>query len=177
MNVFEELLDHSNLVLNWGATVTAGYILSFILSFNPLGLQYSPESQIVAMWFVVMSLPLGATVKYMVRERDYRNLNFIWGLVVFLGLMGNIYGISSISDQLILFISYYQKWFLLPAIMFAYTAYLSKGFFKKLYGVTAVLNAVFGLALFAFAELAVIAFPVAAVIQGMPMIVDWYRNR
>ena len=176
MDVTDLLLDESNLDLNWGITVTVAYLLSFVLSFNPLGLSYPVEYQIVALWFVAVSLPVGVTVKEMVDSR-FVKINIAWAALILAGLLGNIYGILYLVDEQILFITYYQKWFLLPAALFAYTAYRMDGYSRKVYGASAVLNLVYGMGLFVAPVLAVPAFLVAAAIQGVPMLLDWRHYR
>lgn len=166
-----------NLVFIWGITVFLGYILTTVLSFNPIGLEYSVEYQIVAMWFVLMSLPIGMTVKKILKTDEWTRVGLAWASLILIGLLGNIYGIVYLMDEQLLFLTYFQKWFLLPAALFAYTAYKTQGYSKKVYSVSAVLNMLYGIALFIFPELAVTAFPLAAVIQGGPMLLDWWHHR
>jgi hypothetical protein len=177
MDFLDSVKEDWNLLATWGVTVTLAYLLTPLLGANPLGLNYTVESQIVVMWFVLMGPPIAQTFSRFLDDRNWKDLHLIWAVVVIAGLLGNVYGIASITDEMVLFISYYQKWFLLPAVAFGLSAYMLEGFSRKVYSVSAVLNGVYGAGLFAVPALAPLAFPVAALIQGVPMMVDWNHFR
>lgn len=162
-------------VIAWGITVTLAYFLTpaiGMLNISGIGLNY----QILIMWTLLMTVPIYYSYREGKGPLGWKTLNPIWALFMIVGIVGNFLGQIFLTGESLVF-SYYQKWFLLPAALFAYTAYEMSGFSKKLYAVTALANLIAGVYLFIDPVFQLYTFPVAGIIQGLPMIIDWYFRK
>lgn len=162
-------------VAAWGLTVTLAYFLTPLIGFlniSSIGLNY----QILVMWTALMAVPIYYSYQEGKGPLGWKTLNPIWALFMIVGLLGNFAGQMFLTGESLVF-SYYQKWFILPAALFAYTAYEMSGFSKQLYAGTAVANLLAGVYLFVDPMFQLYAFPVAGLIQGIPMLVDWYERK
>lgn len=171
MNVKEEF----DTVAAWGVTTTIAYLLTpyiGLLNITAIGLNY----QILLMWTLFMTPPIYMSYKQGKGPLGWKSLNPIWAIFMLIGLLGNFAGqISLTGESLIL--SYYHKWFLLPGALFIYTAYKMSDLAQKIYGVAAALNLAAVAALFLKPSFQIYAFQTAAVIQGLPMLIDWYTRK
>lgn len=162
-------------VAAWGLTVTLAYFLTPAISFlniSAINIHY----QILTMWTLLMAVPIYMSYQEGKGPLGWKTLNPIWALFMIIGLIGNFGGQLFLTGESLVF-SYFHKWFLLPAALFVYTAYEMSGFSRKLYAGTAVANLFATAYLFVDPGFQLYAFPVAGVIQGLPMIVDWYFRK
>lgn len=169
MNIIEKL----DTVGIWGLTVTLAYLLTPYIEFagiETIGVNY----QIIGMWLVLLSIPGYYSLQEYQGDGNWKNLNVIWSVIMIVGVLANISGEMSLTGDILRY-SYYQKWFILPAALFAYTAYKMNGFSRKVYTGATVLNLIVAFSLSSSPLLQAYAFHFAALIQGVPMIVDWYR--
>jgi len=157
----------------WGITVTVGYLMTAAAGYLGLigsGVNYG----LITAWLVLMLIPAYYSVQKYREDANWKNLNFIWTVLMVLGVLANYAGQATATGEILQY-SYYQKWFVLPGALFAYTAYSMDGFSRNVYAVAAVLNLAVAFSLSSVPVLQTHAFTIAAVIQGVPMLVDWYR--
>lgn len=169
MNILERL----DTVGIWGVTVTLGYILTGII--NQLGLEGAPINySIIMMWLALMAVPGYYSLREYRENGNWKNLNVIWSVLIIIGVLANISGQLTVTGDLLRY-SYYQKWFILPAVLFAYTAYKMNGFSRSVYTIATLLNLAAAFSLSQNPLLQSYAFFTAALIQGIPMLADWYH--
>lgn len=162
-------------VAAWGVTVTLAYLLTPYI--KSLGLSFiNINYQILIMWSLLMAIPVYYSYKEGKGPMGWKTLNPIWAAVIVVGILGNFAGEMFLTGESLVF-SYYQKWFLLPAAVFAYTAYEMNDTSRYIYAGTTVANVAAGVYLFVSPAFQMYAFQVAALIQGVPMIVDWYLRK
>lgn len=162
-------------VAAWGITTTLAYLLTPYL--KGLGItSIAIEYQILLMWTALMAPPIYMSYQEGKGPLGWKTLNPIWALFMAVGLIGNFAGQMFLSGDM-LFYSYYQKWFFLPAALFAYTAYEMSDASQKIYAAATALNLAAGLYLFIDPTFQLYAFQAAAVIQGLPMLIDGYIRK
>lgn len=162
-------------VTAWGITMTLAYLLTpYIKALNitAIGLNY----QILLMWTAFMAVPVYMSYQEGKGPLGWRTLNPIWAAFMIIGLAGNFAGQLFLTGEALTF-SYYHKWFLLPGVLFIYTAYKMSDLSQKIYAVAAVLNIMAVPLLAVEPVFQIYAFQTAAVIQGLPMIADWYVRK
>lgn len=168
-----KILENLDTVGIWGVTVTLGYLLTGLI--NQIGLEGATVNySIILMWLILMIVPGHYSLQEYREDGNWKNLNVIWAVIILIGVLANITGQMSLTGNLLRY-SYYQKWFLLPGLLFAYTAYRMDGFSKNIYAVATVLNLAVAFMLSSSPLLQSYAFLVAAAIQGVPMLVDWHH--
>lgn len=168
-----KILEKLDTVGMWGVTVTLGYLLTALI--KQIGLEGATVNySIILMWLGLMLIPSYYSLQEYREDGNWRNLNVIWAVIIIIGVLANITGQMSVTGDLLRY-SYYQKWFLLPGVLFAYTAYKMNGFSRNVYAVATVLNLGVAFMLSSSPLLQSYAFLVAAVIQGVPMLVDWHH--
>jgi len=162
-------------VAAWGLTVTIAYLLTPYI--KALGVTaVAVEYQILILWALLMIPPIYMSYQEGKGPLGWRTLNPIWALFMIIGLAGNFLGQMFLSGEA-LTLSYYHKWFLLPGALFIYTAYKMSDLSKKVYGAAAVLNLLAVPLLVLEPVFQLYAFQTAAVIQGLPMLADWYVRK
>lgn len=162
-------------VAAWGVTVTIAYL--FTPYVKALGVTaVAVEYQILVLWVLLMAPPIYMSYQEGKGPLGWKTLNPIWAFFMIVGLLGNFAGQISLSGDM-LFYSYYQKWFFLPAALLAYTAYKMSDASRRIYAAATALNIVAGLYLFVEPTFQLYAFQTAAVIQGLPMLLDWYVRK
>jgi len=167
------MLERLDTVGLWGVTVTLGYLLTGFT--GSLGLQGETVNYgLITMWLVLMAIPAYSSLKKYRKDGNWKNLNVIWSVAMIIGVLANYSGQLAVSGDILRY-TYYQKWFVLPGILFAYTAWKINGFSRKVYAAATVLNLGIGLSLSTIPVFQTYAFYIAALIQGVPMLVDWYR--
>lgn len=162
-------------VAAWGVSVTLAYLLTpyvKVLGVTAVAIEY----QVLLLWTLLVAIPVYMSYQEAKGPLGWRTLNPIWALFMVVGLLGNFAGQMFLSGD-ILFYNYYQKWFLLPAVLFAYTAYEMSSASRKIYAAATALNLATGLYLFMDPVFQLYAFQTAAVIQGFPMLLDWYVRK
>lgn len=162
-------------VAAWGVTVTLAYFLTPAMSFlniSAINIHY----QILTMWTLLMAVPIYMSYQEGKGPLGWKTLNPIWAAFMIIGLVGNFAGQLFLTGESLIF-SYFHKWFLLPGVLFIYTSYKMSDLSRKIYGAAAVLNIMAVLLLAVEPVFQIYAFPTAAVIQGMPMIADWYVRK
>lgn len=167
------ILEKLDTVGIWGVTVTLAYLLTSVVNqtgASGTGVNYS----IILMWIALMSIPGYYSLQEYREDGNFNNLNVIWGIVIIVAVLANIPGELTVTGELLTY-AYYHKWFLLPGALFAYTAYVMDGFSRKVYATAAVLNLGVAASLSYVPLVFNYAFLIAAVVQGLPMLVDWYR--
>lgn len=167
------ITGEEDIILVWGIWVTLAYLVTQAVGMMPMVI----PGEIVAMvvWTLFMIPPVLGSYRE-VRKSDARiTLNGGWALVIGFGVIGNWIGMMTITDPTMLVQSYYHKWFLVGLVGFAYTAWKLEGTSRQIYGVAAFLNALMIPALGQYPRLMLWAFGIAAVIQGAPMLLDWYQ--
>ena len=168
-------VEELDTVLVWGVTVTLAYLLTPYVQYfavPSINLNY----QIITMWAFLMSLPIYKSYQEVEQERDWFKLNPVWAVFVGFGIISNFSAQRRFTGQLLEY-SYYHKWMLIPAALFAYTAYKTSGVSRKVYGVAAVLNGFLGGYLFVDPGIQSMVLPIAALTQGVPMFLDWCHQR
>ena len=157
----------------WGITVTVGYLLTAAAGY--MGMTGSTVNYgLITAWLALMLVPAYYSVQKYREDGNWKNLNFIWAVIMVLGVLANYAGQATATGQILQY-SYYQKWFVLPGALFAYTAYRMDGFSRNIYAVATVLNLAVAFGLSTVPVLQTHAFTIAAVIQGLPMLADWYK--
>ncbi len=162
-------------VAAWGLTVTLAYLITpyiELLNITAIGLNY----QILAVWTLLMIPPIYMSYQEGKGPLGWRTLNPIWAVLMILGLAGNFAGQLFLTGEALTF-SYYHKWFLLPGALFIYTAYKMSDLSQKIYGAAAVLNISAAGLLLLEPVFQLYAFQTAAVVQGVPMLADWYFRK
>lgn len=168
-----KILEKLDTVGMWGVTVTLAYLITGLI--NQIGLEGSTVNySIILVWFGLMLVPGYYSLQEYREDGNWKNLNVIWSIVIILAVLTNIPGEMTATGELLTY-AYYHKWFLLPSILFAYTAYKMNGFSRKVYAVATVLNLGVAFTLSTSALIFNYAFLIAALVQGVPMLVDWYR--
>jgi hypothetical protein len=168
-----KILNRLDTVGIWGVTVTLGYLLTGII--NYLGFQGAAVNySIILLWLGLMAIPGYYSLKQYQEDKNLNNLNVIWSAAIIIGVLANIPGQLTTTGEILRY-TYYQKWFILPAALFAYTAYAMTGFSRKVYSVATVLNLIVAFTLSSVPVIQNYAFIIAAVVQGVPMLIDWYR--
>lgn len=173
MNLKGLVTGDEDVILIWGVWVTLAYLVTQAVGMLPMII----PGDIVAMvvWSLFMIPPVLASYRE-VQQSDARiTLNGGWALVIGFGVIGNWIGMVTITDPTLLFQSYAHKWFLVGLAGFGYTAWKLEGTSRTIYGVAAVLNALMLPLLEQSVLVATGAFGIAAVIQGAPMLADWYQ--
>ncbi len=160
-------------VLSWGITVTLAYLFTPYVGLMPVkGVPLN--FQILLMWTLLMIPPVYHSYREAQGPLGWKTLNTGWSILIVLGIVGNFAGELLATDPQILTYSYYHKWLLVPGLAFVYTAYRMNDESRKIYGAAAILNIAAALALFVAPGLQAYTFQTAALIQGLPMIADWY---
>ena len=163
-------------VAAWGITVTLAYLLTpYIqaLRITAIGLNY----QILFAWALLMTVPAYYSYVQAKGPLGWKTLNTGWTILVIAGIIGGIIFQAFITDPTLLTYSYYQKWLILPGLAFLYTAYRMNDLSRKIYASAGALNLFTGLGLFIYPQLQLYTFQLAAFIQGVPMILDWYFRK
>ncbi|MFB6203908.1 MAG: hypothetical protein ABEK01_05450 [Candidatus Nanohaloarchaea archaeon] len=156
----------------WGLTVTLGYALSDVIAAAmPVA---RAETSIVLTWVVLMAIPVALTVRKVRKGTGLLEVNPVWAGLTVLGLLGNVAGIAFGLAYSTRSFGYFEKWFLFGAAGFAYTAWKMDGFSRYVYTAAAAGNVVFAVLLFSDPSLVGAAFLGGVVLQGMPMMVDWF---
>jgi hypothetical protein len=168
-----KILEKLDTVGIWGVTVTLAYLLTGLVNqagFSGTSVNYS----LILMWIALMSIPGYYSLQQYREDGDLNNLNVIWSAVIIVAVLANIPGELTVTGEILTY-AYYHKWFLLPGALFAYTAYMMDGFSRKVYAVATVLNLGVAVSLSSVPLVFNYAFLIGAVVQGLPMLVDWYR--
>ncbi len=168
-------IEDLDTVLTWGVTVTLGYLLMPYLEYVALP-SFNLNYQILVMWVLLMALPIYKSYQEIEEEKDWFRLNPVWAVFMGMGVLANFTGQRRFTGKWLEY-SYYHKWMLLPAALFAYTAYKTSGTSRKIYTAAAVLNGLLGGYLFVDPAIQGIVFQAAAFTQGVPMLLDWYLHR
>lgn len=162
-------------VAAWGVTTALAYLLTPYI--KGLGItSVAVEYQILFLWTLLMAPPVYMSYQEGKGPLGWKTLNPIWALFMVLGLVGNFAGQLFLTGQALTF-SYYHKWFLLPGALFVYTAYKMSGLSQKIYGAAAALNIAAAGLLLVEPVFQLYAFQTAALIQGIPMLADWYFRK
>lgn len=151
----------SKLILVWGVTVTAGWLLTFGLPRFGFG-----KKTIMLSWMVLMAFPVIQTALRVHRNDSNRLLNF-WALIVALAMVQNI-----LAPQNLQYYSYFHLWYIVGALGLYYTGSKVPGKSSAIYKTGSIFS-IIGLAVITF--IPYLAAPLAALTQGMPMIIDWLQ--
>lgn len=159
----------------WGLTVTLAYLLTPYI--KALGITaVAVEYQILLLWTLFIIPPVYMSYHEGKGPLGWRTLNPIWSVFMVIGLVGNFFGQMFLSGEALTF-GYYHKWFLLPGVLFIYTAYNMSDLSRKIYGAAAALNLLAVPLLVLKPVFQLYAFQTAAAIQGLPILIDWYVRK
>ena len=156
------------LLAAWGWATTAAYLLTQAVA----GLLGDADIPIMVLWAVAMAVPIAMTLR--ARGEGVGTLSAVWIGLVLLGMAENV-GVELLgASEALEHFSFRTMWFLIGAVGFAYTAAVVTGSTRKAaYAAWAVANAVaLGGLLVAYELFEGWAFVLAALIQGVPMLVD-----
>ncbi len=163
----------STRLYTWGVTVTLAYVLSQLAQSLDMG----GHASITWMWGLLMLPPLVMEVMIWpkkevspeVRQQDA--LGAGWGLLVILGMLVTVAALAS-GDHEFEHFAYRTLWFVVAAVGFTHTALVEHKIKSATYATAAVLNAVAALMMFFdYETMEPIAFGLAALIQGVPILV------
>jgi hypothetical protein len=152
--------DDSSLVLAWGLTTVLGWAAT-----AAMGLQTMTGGKVMAVWTVLMAVPVGMTAK-LYYDGDSNKLFNFWAVAVTLLMIENFLTPGSIAVY-----SFFHLWYVAAIAGFYYTSTKLPPPSNKTYKYAAFLS-VAGLAAVIYKPLA--AAPLAVLLQGGPMIYDWY---
>jgi hypothetical protein len=173
MSVRGLMTGREDIVLTWGVWVTLAYLITQAL--GGMSLPIPGEIVVMTVWSLFMIPPVLGSYRDVQAAETRITLNGGWALAIGLGVIGNWIGMVTITDAMMLVQSYYHRWFLIGLIGFAYTAWRVEGTSRQIYGGAAFLNALMLPAMGQYPTVMLWAFGIAAVIQGLPMLADWYQ--
>lgn len=152
--------DDSDLVLTWGLTTLLGWIATIGMGISSMSI-----GKVMAVWSVLMAVPVLMTVKLYLDGESNRIFNF-WAVAITLLMLENFLTPGSIALY-----SYFHLWFVAGAAGFYYTSTKLPPPSDKTYRYAAVVS-VIGLAVVLYQPIT--APLLAVVLQGGPMLYDWY---
>lgn len=152
--------DESDLVLMWGLTTALGWIATIGMGVSSMSI-----GKVITVWSILMAVPILMTAKLYYDGESNKIFNF-WALAVAVLMLENFFTPASIEIY-----SYFHLWLLAGAAGFYYTSTKLPPPSEKTYRYAAIASAV-GLAV-AFYQ-PIIAPLLAVVLQGGPMLYDWY---
>lgn len=160
------MLTRQSLLLLWGLTVTAAYLLTQYFG----NTQEDPHGPILWTWAGAMALPLLLTLLLGHRRNA---LIWVWAGATALAL-GENFWVHGAEAKAAMHFSFHALWFAFGAAGFAYTAAVVDGTTRqRLYGLAAVLNLAGTVLVLVDKELLKgVEYVVLALIQGVPMLVD-----
>ena len=146
----------------WGFATLGAWILTFVM-----GSAGFYTNEILAMWTVLMSIPVGYTAILYRQSRSNKLLNF-WAATVSFFLVLNFVTPSSLALY-----SYFHLWIVVGFIGIYYTAKKVPSPYNKIYKYSIYASVAMVPVLMYRPYLTPIP---AAVVQGLPMLYDYYRN-
>lgn len=152
--------DGSSLLVTWGVTTLLGWAATV-----GMGAQGLSGGKVMAVWSVLMAAPVLLTVK-LYYEGDSNKLFNFWAVAVTLLMVENF-----LTPESIAIYSFFHLWYVAGAAGFYYTSTKLPPPSDTTYRYAAVLS-VAGLAAVVYQPL--LAAPLGVVLQGGPMIYDWY---
>lgn len=160
------MLTRQSLLLWWGLTVTAAYLLT---EYFGHALDHG-HSAVLWTWVVAMLVPVVGSV---LMGRRANALIWVWAVATILAMLQNLWVHAAHQEPLMPF-SYHTLWYAFGALGFAYTAIVVDGSARRqLYGLAAVLNLVGAILIFLNKEImSGYQYLVLALIQGVPMLLD-----
>ena len=153
--------DDSTLLVTWGVTTLLGWLAT-----AAMGIQGMTGGKVMVVWTVLMAAPIAMTTK-LYYEGDSNKLFNFWAVIVTLLMIENFLTPGSIAIY-----SFFHLWYVAAIAGFYYTSTKLPPPSDKIYKYSAYLS-VAGLAAVIYQPLA--AAPLAVVLQGGPMIYDWYK--
>ncbi len=173
----------TKLLGSWGVTVTLAWLVTQILDWYPelvAGAPVSTARVTIGIWFVLMLPPVILTILKMRDWNRWAPFLLLWLVITVGGTLQNTVIANIDTAEPIQIISYIHLWFGLCTVGFAYTAAQFHNHSRTVYSAAAILNATIIPALFLAPALYNIVFLIAAIIQGLPMLIDLgltYRTR
>lgn len=168
---------YSEVIFSWGITVTIAWIATYVLSAYPQWAVINPDIDIMIIWIVLMAIPILITQELFPADFWYEKLTKEWAELMVAGFLINLVALYMYLSVLWLEFSYVHTWFIIGAVGFYITGKNLSGNKRKLYYISAVLNALaipfFHLTrdVYRFE-----IFLIAALIQGVPMLIDFWMN-
>jgi len=153
--------DESTLLLTWGVTTLVAWLATLAM-----GVLSMTIGRIMLMWSILMAIPILMTIK-LYYDGDSNKLFNFWAVAVTLLMVENF-----LTPGRFAVYSYFHLWYVAAAGGFYYSSTKLPPPSDKIYKRAAYLS-VAGLALVVYNPL--IAAPLGVVIQGGPMIYDWYK--
>lgn len=153
-------IDNSTLLASWGFTTLLGWMATVLMGATGMTI-----GKVIAVWVVLMALPTLMTLKLVFDGESNKLFNF-WALAVAILMIENLMTPTGLAIY-----SYFHLWYLAGIIGFYYTSSKLPPPSDKTYRYAAFLSLI-GFALVVYKPL--IAAPLGIVIQGGPMIYDWY---
>lgn len=167
--------DATKLLGSWGITVTLAWLITQLLDWYPdlvSGAPVGVERVTIGVWTVLMLPPLYYTVKTMYEWQRWAPFLLLWIGITVVGMAQNTIIANIAASDPVELVSYVHLWFGLCAVGFAYNAAQFRNHARTVYGSAAVLNATAIPAVAAVPALMDTVFIIAAIIQGLPMLVD-----
>jgi len=152
--------DDSDLVLVWGLSTALGWIATVAM-----GIYTLPVEEVMGVWSVLMAVPLLMTAK-LYYDGDSNKLFNFWALAIVVLMLQNFLTPGGIAVY-----SYFHLWLAAGAVGFYYTSTKLPPPSEKTYRYAAIAS-VIGLGV-AFYQ-PITAPLLAVVLQGTPMLYDWY---
>lgn len=153
-------IDNSTLLASWGFTTLIGWISTVLM-----GAAGTTSGKVMIVWTVLMTLPILITLK-LVFDGDSNKLFNFWALAVTILMIENLLTPTGLAIY-----SYFHLWYLAAIIGFYYTSSKLPPPSDRTYRYASFLSLI-GFALVVYKPL--IAAPLGIVLQGGPMIYDWY---
>jgi hypothetical protein len=160
-----------DILVLWSLITALGYILTPRLSVLNLGL-VPYNFRVLILWTVLMIPPIYLSYREF-KGPFGKTINYYWALIVIAGLLLNFLSEILFTNPQLLSLNYYQLWFLLPSLGFFYTYWKLPEGFQKIYLLAGISNLLVGLAIGFSPAMKIYAFDIAAVIQGLPALIDW----
>lgn len=157
----------------YGVAVIAGWLGSQVLASTGI-LGANTTLGIITLWVVGASVPYAASYLW-TKSHGYEWILALWPAAGITGLLLN-YAVALQYISLNLTIVYGSLWFAAIGVGFLATVYYVDDWSKKLYGSAAVLNFAAAVAILQVPSMATYYYTVAAVIQGLPMLIHGQRG-
>lgn len=165
--MLEDLTDYQ-LMSIWGAAVFAGWLGSQVLASTGV-LGAKTGLGIITLWLVGASIPIVASY-FWTQSHSFERILAIWPAAGVTGIILN-YAVALQYISLPSTVIFGAFWFVAVAAGFLATVYYVDDWSRRLYGAAAVLNLVAAVAILQVPGMATYYYTVAAVIQGVPMLV------
>lgn len=166
----------ARIVFAWGVSVTFGWLGTMVLP-NPVyaltGIQ--PIHVAVGWWILLIGLAVVNSLMEMHLWLGWNRILLAWIGLVALGMIENIYAVSTYVTVSPLNFSFLTLWFVLAAIGFSYTGYRSDTTIsRQIYVFAGVSSLTYAIASLLFPGLLAVGFLAGLMFHGLPILLDWH---